>query len=390
MEMMMQSSWNRYLMIAALALAPAVATQAAETSFTLEDGAEASWDDDRYVRLGGRIHYDVARYSDDVTLLEDDQDFRRARFVLRAGYDDWQFRADYDVGLVDGWRNLYVRYGGWDRIRVTAGNQVAPFSIDELSSSNDLAFMERSLASALSPAMLTGVSVRTWGKNWSATAGVFGDELSDLDRRSAEGTSVIGRFTYAPIRKKRQVLHFGLAHEYRSIDSNTDVRLRARPESRLTDARLVDTGSIVGVDTLSTTGLELMAILDSVRLQSEYMRMSLDGGPESADFSGGYVQASWLVTGERYRYSRSRGVPTAVRPRGDWGALEFSLRYSMLDLDDGLVSGGEQTQVTAAVSLYLNEYLRTSLNYSRYDAAPNSDGIDEDGSILMFRFQAAL
>jgi phosphate-selective porin OprO/OprP len=390
MEMMMQSSWNRYLMIAALALAPAVATQAAETSFTLEDGAEASWDDDRYVRLGGRIHYDVARYSDDVTLLEDDQDFRRARFVLRAGYDDWQFRADYDVGLVDGWRNLYVRYGGWDRIRVTAGNQVAPFSIDELSSSNDLAFMERSLASALSPAMLTGVSVRTWGKNWSATAGVFGDELSDLDRRSAEGTSVIGRFTYAPIRKKRQVLHFGLAHEYRSIDSNTDVRLRARPESRLTDARLVDTGSIVGVDTLSTTGLELMAILDSVRLQSEYMRMSLDGGPESADFSGGYVQASWLVTGERYRYSRSRGVPTAVRPRGDWGALEFSLRYSMLDLDDGLVTGGEQTQVTAAVSLYLNEYLRTSLNYSRYDAAPNSDGIDEDGSILMFRFQAAL
>jgi phosphate-selective porin OprO/OprP len=390
MEMMMQSSWNRYLMIAALALAPAVATQAAETSFTLEDGAEASWDDDRYVRLGGRIHYDVARYSDDVTLLEDDQDFRRARFVLRAGYDDWQFRADYDVGLVDGWRNLYVRYGGWDRIRVTAGNQVAPFSIDELSSSNDLAFMERSLASALSPAMLTGVSVRTWGKNWSATAGVFGDELSDLDRRSAEGTSVIGRFTYAPIRKKRQVLHFGLAHEYRSIDSNTDVRLRARPESRLTDARLVDTGSIVGVDSLSTTGLELMAILDSVRLQSEYMRMSLDGGPESADFSGGYVQASWLVTGERYRYSRSRGVPTAVRPRGDWGALEFSLRYSMLDLDDGLVSGGEQTQVTAAVSLYLNEYLRTSLNYSRYDAAPNSDGIDEDGSILMFRFQAAL
>jgi phosphate-selective porin OprO/OprP len=390
MEMMMQSSWNRYLMIAALALAPAVATQAAETSFTLEDGAEASWDDDRYVRLGGRIHYDVARYSDDVTLLEDDQDFRRARFVLRAGYDDWQFRADYDVGLVDGWRNLYVRYGGWDRIRITAGNQVAPFSIDELSSSNDLAFMERSLASALSPAMLTGVSVRTWGKNWSATAGVFGDELSDLDRRSAEGTSVIGRFTYAPIRKKRQVLHFGLAHEYRSIDSNTDVRLRARPESRLTDARLVDTGSIVGVDTLSTTGLELMAILDSVRLQSEYMRMSLDGGPESADFSGGYVQASWLVTGERYRYSRSRGVPTAVRPRGDWGALEFSLRYSMLDLDDGLVTGGEQTQVTAAVSLYLNEYLRTSLNYSRYDAAPNSDGIDEDGSILMFRFQAAL
>jgi phosphate-selective porin OprO/OprP len=390
MEMMMQSPWNRYLMLAALALAPAVAVAAAETSFTLDDGAKVAWDDDRYVRLGGRIHYDVARFSDDVTLFEDDQDFRRARFVLRAGYDDWQFRADYDVGLVDGWRNLYVRYSGWERMRVTAGNQVAPFSLDELSSSNDLAFMERSLASALSPAMLTGLSVGTWGKSWSATAGVFGDELSDLDRRTADGTSVIGRFTYAPLRKRRQVLHFGIAHEYRSVDSNADVRIQARPETRLTDVRLVDTGRIAGIDSLSTTGLELMGIMDNVRLQTEYMWMSLDGSPVDADFSGGYVQASWVVTGERYRYSRSRGVPTAVRPRGDWGAVELSLRYSMIDLDDGVVTGGEQTQMSAAVSLYLNEHLRTSLNYSRYDAAPNRDGVDEDGSILMFRFQYVL
>ena len=386
----MHSPWNRYLAAAVLALAPVLAAPAAESDFTLDDGAEVAWDDDRYLRLGARIHYDVARFSDDVTPLEDEQDFRRARFVLRAGYDDWQFRADYDVGLVDGWRNLYVRYGGWNRVRVTAGNQVAPFSLDELSSSNDLAFLERSLASALSPAMLTGLSVRTWGDSWSATAGVFGNELSDLDRRTADGTSFVGRFTYAPLQKRRQVLHFGVAHEYRSVDSNTDVRIRARPETRLTDVRLVDTCSIAGVDSLATTGLELMAILDSVRLQTEYLVMSLDGGPNEADFSGGYIQASWLVTGERYRYSGSRGVPTAVRPKGDWGALELSVRYSMLDLEDGLVAGGEQTQLTAALSWYFNRQLRTSLNYSQYDAAPNSNGLDEDGSILMFRFQYSM
>ena len=386
----MTSHWKKKLFLAALACTAGGYAQATDTSLSINDGAEVAWDDDRYLRLGGRIHYDVARYSDDVTLLEDEQDFRRARFVLRAGYDDWQFRADYDVGLVDGWRSLYVRYGGWSRVRVTAGNQVAPFSLDELSSSNDLAFLERSLASTLSPAMLMGATIRTWGDNWSATAGVFGDELSDLDRRTADGTSFVGRFTYAPIRKRRHVLHFGIAHEYRAIDSNSEVRLRARPESRLTDARLVDTGSIIGVDSLSTTGLELMAIFDSVRLQTEYLHTSLDGALDDADFSGGYVQASWLVTGERYRYSRSRGVPTAVRPRGDWGALEFSLRYSMLDLEDGPITGGEQTQLTAAVSLYVNQNLRISLNYSRYDAAPNSDGVDEDGSILMGRFQYSM
>ena len=368
---------------------PALAN-AADTSFTLDDGAKVEWDDDRYLRLGGRIHYDMARYDDDVTRLEDDQDFRRARAILRARYDDWQFRADYDVGIVDGWRNLYVRYRGWSRKRLTIGNQVAPFSLDDLVSSNDLTSMERSLASALSPGMLTGVSLRAWGADWSATAGVFGDELSDLDRRTVDGTSVIGRVTWAPVREKRRVLHLGLAQEYRSVDSNEDVRIRARPEARLTDERLVNTDRLAGVDSLWTTGLELMGILDNVRLQSEFVRMGLSGGPNEADFTGGYVQAGWIVTGERYRYSRSRGVPTSVRPKGDWGALELAVRYSTLDLEDGPVTGGEQSQVTAAVSLYLNENLRVSVNYSRYDAAPNLDGIDEDGSILMFRFQAAL
>jgi len=381
----------RLLLLGFLAgAAPALTAAAAETSFDMDDGLVIEWDDDRYVRMGGRIHYDIARYDDDVTVLEDEQDFRRARAILRARYDDWQFRADYDVGIVEGWRNLYVRYRGWSRKRLTVGNQVAPFSLDDLASSNDLAFMERSLASALSPGMLTGVSLRAWGDDWSATAGVFGDELSDLDRRTVDGTSVIGRVTWAPIRKKRRVLHLGLAQEYRSVDSNEDVRIRSRPESRLTDERLVNSDRLAGVDALWTTGIEFMGILDNLRLQSEFMRMGLSGGPNEADFTGGYVQAGWIVTGERYRYSRSRGVPTSVRPKGDWGALELSARYSTLDLEDGPVTGGEQSQITAAVSLYLNEQLRVSVNYSRYDAAPNPDGIDEDGSILMFRFQAAL
>lgn len=386
----MPSLSKRCAIFTLLFLSSAATADAPETSLSLEDGAEIEWADRRFVRFGGRIHYDIARFNDDVTPLANDQDFRRARVEMKGRYDDWQFRADYDVGIVEGWRNVYVRYRGWKRKRLTVGNQVTPFSLDDLVSSNDLTMMERSLASALSPGMLTGASLRTWGDNWSATAGVFGDELSDLDRRTAEGTSVIGRFTYAPVRKKRRVLHIGLAHEYRSIDSGGDVRIRTRPESRLTDERLISTDRLTGVDSLQTTGIELMGIVNNLRLQSEYVRMSVDGGLNDANFNGGYLQASWLITGERYRYSRSRGVPTAVRPRNEWGALELSARYSTLDLSDGEVSGGEQSQITAAASLHVNEHLKFSLNYSLYDAAPNRDGIDEDGSILMLRFQATL
>ncbi len=363
---------------------------AAETTANLQDGFELDWGDNRQISLGGRVHFDVAQFSDDVTPIDDESDFRRARAILRGRHGDWLLRADYDVGIATGWRNLNVEYSGLRRQRITVGQQVAPFSLDDLGGSNDLAFLERSLASALSPGMLIGASWRRWGDNWTLTAGVFGDELNDQDRREADGTSVIGRVTYTPIRTSRQVLHIGVAQEFRSSEDGSEVRLRSRPESRLADARLVDTGRIVDAGDLSTTGLELLGLYNNIRFQAEYMRASLDGGLDSPTFSGAYVQASVVLTGERYRYSRARGVPTGIRPQHRLGALEASMRYSTLDLFDGSVSGGQQRQLSAALSWYINRQLRINLNYSLYDADPNALGIEEDGSILMLRLQAAI
>jgi phosphate-selective porin OprO/OprP len=378
--------------IAALVLAAGFASAATafETSTSWEDGLAIDWGQKRSIEIGSRFHYDFASFDDDVTRFEDDSDFRRARVIVRGRYEDWRARADYDFGLIEGWRSLYVQYRGFDRQRITVGHQVAPFSLDDVVGSNDFTFLERSLASALAPGMLLGVSWRTWGDDWTLNAGVFGNELNDQDRRNIDGTSAIARFTYAPIRKKRRVLHFGVAQELRSVDGGELVRVRTRPESRIANDRLVSTPRLEGIDDVATTGLELLGIRDNLKFQSEYMLMSMNGGPNAADFSGVYAQVSWVVTGERYRYSRSRGLPTAIRPKHRLGALELAARYSTVDLTDGAVTGGEQTQWTAGVSWYLNRQLRVMLNYSRYDADPNQDGIAEDGSIVMLRFQASM
>ena len=377
------------LLTALVTLLPGT-VRSAETTASWQDGIEVDWGERRSLSLGGRIHYDIASYDDDLTPLDDNTDFRRLRASLRGRHGDWRLRADYDFGIADGWRNLYVQYRGLRRTRITLGQQVSPFSLDDLTGSNDLTFMERSLASALSPGMLPGIAYQTWGRRWTAAVGAFTDELNDQDRRVADGTSVIGRVTYTPIRQGRNVLHLGLAQEFRSLDSTPPVRIRIRPESRLADNRLVDTGPLAGVDDLRVTGLEFMAIRDNLRFQSEYLLMTLDGGANEADLDGGYAQLSWVITGERYRYDRARGATSSLRPKGQRGALEAAVRYSTLDLGDGVVTGGQQSQTTGALSWYLNQQLRISANYSLYDADPNQDGLAEDGSIIMLRLQGSL
>ncbi|MEE4382989.1 MAG: porin [Pseudomonadales bacterium] len=377
--------------VAALLLtAPVAPARAGEIRASLDDGLEYRVAKRRHLRLGGRLHADSTFVEDDVTPIDDASELRRFRAILRGRFDDWRLRADYDFGLIEGWRGLYVQYRGLRRTRITLGQQVAPFSLDDLMSSNDLTFLERSLGSALSPGMLPGVSYQTWGDRWNATVGVFGNELNDQDRRQGDGTSYIGRFVYTPVRSRDAVLHLGIAQELRTIDGGSDVRLRTRPESRLADARLLSTPRLSGVDDLSTTGLEFMAIRRNLRLQSEYLRTALEGDGFDTAFTGGYVQLSAVLTGERYRYSGSGAYATAPRPRSRTGAIEAALRYSTLDLEEDGITGGVQEQVTGSLSWYVNRQLRITANYSRFETDPNSSGIDEQGSIVSLRFQATL
>jgi len=361
-----------------------------ETTLDSHDGLKFDWGSSRSLTFGTRVHYDSVGFNSDVTPLDDNDDFRRARLIGKFEFDNWRVRADYDFGISDGWKSTYIQYRGIDHVRITLGNQVAPFSLEDLTGSNDLPLAERSLGSALSPGLLNGLSARTWGKKWTLAAGVFEDELSDQDRRRAKGNSVVVRATYTPIVEDDSFIHFGIAHESRRIDDNEAVRIRARPETRLTNTRLVDSGNLTSVDDITVTGFELAAAINSFHVQVEYSQMSVDHIGGSADFSGGYLLIGAFLTGENYRYSRSRGVVRGVEPKRNWGAIEVSARQSSLDLSDSTVLGGEQKQTTIALTWFAKENFRIALNFSRFDVDPNSNGVTEDGTLWLVRAQAAI
>jgi phosphate-selective porin OprO/OprP len=104
-----------------------------------------------------------------------------------------------------------------------------------------------------------------------------------------------------------------------------------------------------------------------------------------ANFDGGYIQASYTVTGEHRKYNPGCGCYTGISPahpfdithlgEGAWGALELGARYSIVDLNDAYtggaasaasstsIAGGKQQVFTLGANWYVNNNIRFMLNY---------------------------
>lgn len=149
------------------------------------------------------------------------------------------------------------------------------------------------------------------------------------------------------------------------------MRLRARPEAGLTDVRLIDTGTIVDVDHVTRAGLEAVWIKGPFSVQGETLRAEVarDNGLPHYIAQGQYIYGSWVATGESRTYAA--GAPGNVKPAHDYGAVELVARYSRLDLDDNLVTGGRQHDTTVGANWYLTSHFKLAANYSWVDASHN-------------------
>jgi phosphate-selective porin OprO/OprP len=99
-------------------------------------------------------------------------------------------------------------------------------------------------------------------------------------------------------------------------------------------------------------------------VQSEYLdaKVKLENKP-AYEAHGWYAFGSWVATGESRSYSG--GNVSDVLPKGPWGALEFLVRYSTLNLDDGPTLGGTEHDWTFGTNWYLTKYLKLQGNYVR-------------------------
>ncbi|HEX3484672.1 MAG TPA: porin [Micropepsaceae bacterium] len=205
------------------------------------------------------------------------------------------------------------------------------------------------------------------------------------------------------------------------------ITLQDRPEVRVDGNRLVSTGAI-NARGGSMWGLETASNFMNFYLAAEYMHFGVDrdvnctgctiagGNPGNPEFSGWYVEASWLITGETKTYqaiATNNEMGTFNNPRvitpfswdgRTWGAWELAARYSDLDLNWhagavgttctgillGCVRGGEEKIWTVGVNWYLNNNILMRFNYLIVDVNKlNTAGqqIGQNFDVLAIRLQ---
>jgi len=350
-------------------------------------------------QVGGRVMVDAAYYDEDKTELGSGAEIRRARlFAKGTVYHDWFYKAQVDFAGNDvSLKDFYLGYSGLDAMNITIGNQKEPFSLEELTSSKYITFMERGLPNAFAPGRNTGIAIGTKADRWGLKVGYYFDGIENENSPGKDSNSVTGRLHFAPVLSENSVVHIGGAASYRKANGDDTVRFRERPESHVTSTRLVDTGDIADYDSQTLYNIDAAAVFGPFSLQGEYMQTNVDNDAGDPSFNGYYVYGSWFLTGEHRPYSGSKGTFGRVKPKsvvgkGGHGAWELAARYSSIDLTDGAIAGGKEDNLTLGVNWYATPNIRFMGNYIYASTDPTSvveypTAGDEDVNIFQVRGQ---
>ena len=395
--------------------------------------------DGRYkMEINGRIHYDFGLFSqdDDTTGnvefpdLNSGSNFRRGRIGLKGVIDkEWAYNITFDLGESSDSGNVdtdvvYLQYKGIKPLQFTLGKHKVPHMMGVLTSSNDIAFIERAqVANIMTTSVLRGqeigekrigFSVGAGGYNYSARFGLFSDNENFNDGDAA--LSAHGRLTFAPISDEDKAVHFGISgwHLFEppqdeSTSAAQTVQLRDRPEFRVDGDRLIDTGAIGGnVDEGNMVAFELAGKFGPAWMMAEYATVEYDingtnGGTFSGipRFHGYYISGGYFLTGESRKYSARSGkwkgitVKNPFTAKNGTGAWELLGRHSSMNLNApaSRIEGGKQQNYTIGLRWWVNNWVNFGFNYIHANVdkqtATNS-GVEEGQEFDIFAFRSAV
>jgi len=417
-------------------VAPAIA---ADTNLdaTAEDGILVFKSDDGAFKwwFDARVYIDAATYFDDAPLYDvenydpDDDDMdeyrdlaemqnsltgglllRRARLALKSQlWHTWYGEVDLDfadeaAAVKDAYLSWRGFMGGNGRIRV--GNFRQPNGLEEVTTSRNLMFMERSQGTE--PFVVgrrMGLEVTGWYPKFRWSVSAFGADVEDYFKEANEQVNFAARLNWAPIQTDDSTLLIGASGtlqkptfvgEFEGVKDPSSVKFNSRPESNVSDTKFVY-AKIKDVDKYSVFGGELAYVNKRFGAQAEYMGVSVSRleDAESLSYSGGYLFASFFLTDDTRAYDHKDAEFARVVPNSTSGAWEVALRASTVDLNDKDEENGASKSYTIGVNYYPNANVKMMLNYGIVDNDDHATGKDDqyvgnyDFSYLQMRFQTA-
>lgn len=327
--------------------------------------------------------------------------FRRARLgVDGTAFKDFKWRLEADfagnaVSILD----AYLQYAAVKPFVITLGQHKAPYGLEANNSDNFNTFIERgqftNAFGNVGAERRVGLSAQYIKDNFTFTAGFFGDNESSQRANNAvdESWGVNARTTWAPVNEPGRIIHLGASTYWRTglkEGNNTKdaIRVNDRPNIRVDNGNIADSGVITGVDNVYYGGVEAAGVWGPVSVVGEYGHLKVDrfAGLSNPSFDGFYVYGSWFLTGESRtfregNFDRLRPFKDVNIKSGGWGAWELALRYDYLDLEDTPVAarvGNNSESLTLGVNWYLNPHFKLQFNWIRFNG--NNTPLDPVGN----------
>ena len=374
-----------------------------------------SKDGNNTIQLTGRLHMDYRQYSpgygtgQTTDSYQNLAEVRRSRFGVRG-----QFAKDFKYQLLANFGNdagsssttttadeMWVNYAANPEMQFQFGLFKMPFSLEQLTSSNNIDFMERSLIGNTDgefiPAKETGFMLHGIPKPGLLYQVALSRGRANKDAAN-DGFDYIGRVVtnIAELQgSKTYVLHLGAAYSTGEIKGGV-APASGRTESRSQSAWFTGP-ALSGTTARTRQGLEAAFAYDGLKIQGEQFQFNYDPTTGSDQkINGYYVQAVYNLTGESHSYKD--GTFGWIKPnnpldKGGRGAWQVGVRMSEFDASDITVATGKSNRATAmtyGITWFCTDNLRFMLNYvdTKFDSQVGSSGSRVNGDrAVMFRSQ---
>lgn len=282
--------------------------------------------------------------------------------------------------------DAYLEYKGLAKnVIIKVGQVPMPYGFENTTSAKWISFLERSLPTVdFSSTFRLGALVTVWNEMFSANvaftqpkfAARLGtdNDLPIIGKRDNLGMA--SRFIFSPVHTSEggyhKAYHFSIGIRYQDAVTTDifgrpfrDLRFRTRPEARTRHTPFIlDTGPFVGKYYMVYSG-EAAYISGPLTLQGEYglAHVERPSPLHNVDFSGWYVQASYILTGESRVYNYPTGTLGRIIPKSPCGAWEVAVRHSYLNLNSFDINGGVGHNTGVSLGWYADNNIRIMGNY---------------------------
>ena len=378
------------------------------------------------VKVGGRLHTDSCWFNqNDASAAragncENGSELRRARIGVQGEYMeqfrykmDFEFATGADVACKDAYAEII-------KLPVVSDFRLGYFkesiSMEQLTSSNDTWFIERPVCNT---GMTSYVMDRSLGmslgnasqkENYLWNIGIYqpAEDVGTEYRNDNDGWGVTMRLATLLMDDPCNGgnLHVGLGYSYRSWDETKTMNWGTRVESNLSK-KVIQTGNFLGTDASHMLAPELMYSFGPFAVQAEYYLAALQNDAyDNPEFTGGYVQVGYWLTGEHYNYEKGKGVLGRVKPCRSFfrmcdgnnflwgpGAWQVVYRFSWLDLSDLNLQAGANPNTSEIGTVYdhtfglnwqLNNNTRFMFNYVNSTDSYTYGALNRKGYVDVF------